>query len=273
MKKYLSILACAVLLTILISSCKKDKTHLQGMPPTTSAFLKVVHAAPGFRSVFNMPDSINIFIGGQRIFGANPTSNTTPATVPATPFTYNSAFPSNTTNTYAAVPTGSQDIRLVARGSVNIDSVTIAIIPKSLNPGWYYTLVITDSIATTPDYSKIWAVDNFIAPEQGKYLIRCINAVMNDTAGKKIDVYSFRNGANIFTNMSPGDVSGFSTFNIPASAADSFSVRRAGTTFELARLNTVSITNNSRIYTLLYRGDGRLTSGTRARGIVVYTNR
>lgn len=273
MKKYLSILFISVLAVFFYTSCKKDRTHLQGIATTNSAYLKVVHAAPGFRAVFNMPDSFNIMVGDQRLFAANPTSNTTPATAPATPFTYNSAFPSNTTNTYAAVPAGSQGIRLVVRGSVNFDSITIATIPKNLVPGNYYTLIITDSITTVPDLSKIWIADAFTLPSQGNYMLRFVHAVMNDTAGKKVDVYSFRNGANIFSNVSPGDVSGFATFPIPASVTDSFSVRRAGTTFELARLNTVSITNNSRIYTLLYRGNGTLTSGTKARGLVVYTNR
>ena len=266
------------LVLIIASSCKKDTKHLQGVQPTNSAFLKVIHAAPGFRRVFNAPDSLNIIVGavnGQRLFAATPNSATTALTAPAPPFTYNSAFPTNTTNvnTYAAVPSGGQDIRLLLRGVVNFDSITIATIPKNLNPGWYYTLIITDSITTTSDYSKIWIQDNLIKPDSGKYSIRCVNAVMNDTAGKKIDVYSFRSGANIFSNMSPGDVSGFNTLAIPSVFTDTFSVRRAGTTFELARLNTVSITNNSRIYTLLYRGDGTLTSGTKARGIIVYNNR
>ena len=266
------------LVLIITSSCKKDRTKLQGVQPTNSAFLKVIHAAPGFRKVFNVADSLNIIVGainGQRLFAATPNSATSALTAPAPPFTYNSAFPTNTTNlnTYAAVPSGGQDIRLILRGSVNFDSVTIATIPKNLSPGMYYTLVITDSITTTSDYSKIWIQDNFTNPDAGKYSIRCINAVMNDTAGKKIDVYSFRSGANIFSNMSPGDVSAFNSLVIPSVFTDTFSVRRAGTTFELARLNTVSITNNSRVYTLLYRGDGTLTSGTKARGIIVYNNK
>src|ERR1051326_8210063 len=118
MKKNIILLSIIAGLIIIISSCKKDKTHLLGVQPTTSAFLKVVHAAPSFRKIFNMPDSFNIIVGtdnDQRLFAGTPNSATTPLTVPATPFTYNSAFPTNTTNvnTYAAIPAGSQNIRLV----------------------------------------------------------------------------------------------------------------------------------------------------------------
>lgn len=259
MKRFKIMTLVSFLALILFYACKKDNTKLQGNPTTSNAYLKVMDAAPGFRQVFNSPDSFNILVGGQRIVYG---------------LTYNSAFPVNTTNvnTYAAVPANAQDIRLVVRGIVNADSNTIVTIPKSLVAGSKYTLIVTDSISTTPDYSKIWAQDNFNTPDSGKYSIRCINAVMNDTAGKKIDVYSYRNAGNIFSNVSPGDVTAFSTLNIPSVFTDTFSIRRAGTTFQLAILNSVSITNNHRVYTLLYRGDGRLTSGTKARGIVVYTN-
>lgn len=260
MKKYLSLLFISVLAVSLYVSCKKDKTQVQGTAPGNAAYLKIIHAAPGFAQVFNSTDNFNILINGKRI---------------AAGITYNGAFPVNTTNvdTYAAVPAGAQDIRIVAKGSATVDSITLATIPKSLATGNYYTLVITDSITTTPDYSKIWIVDNLPAnPIGNNYAIRFIHAVMNDTAGKKVDVYSFRNAANIFSNVSPGDVTAFNSLAYPASA-DTLSIRRAGTTFELAKVTSVGLTNNQRVYTLVYRGDGRLTSGTKARGGYVYNNR
>ena len=262
MKKYLILTFVTVLVVVLLDSCKKYTQQLQNVSVDRTAYLKVIHAAPGFTKVFNAPDNFNIVVGAIN------------GTRMAAGFTYNSAFPANTinTNTYAAVPSGSQDIRLVLKGVVNIDSLTVATFPKNLVPGNYYTLIITDSITTTADFSKIWIADGFTPPATGNYLLRFIHAVMNDTAGKKVDVYSFKTASNVFSNVSPGDVSGFTTQNIPTSS-DTLSIRRAGTTNELARLNGVGYTNNQRVYTLVYRGDGTLTTGTKARGAFVYTNR
>jgi hypothetical protein len=260
MKKYILILFTAALGVIIFNSCKKIKGHPNVKSLDNTAYLKVIHAAPGFAAVFNAPDNFNIVVGGvngQRIAAA---------------LTYNSAFPSNTTNTntYAAVPSGSQDIRLVLKGVVNIDSVGIATIPKNLEAGNYYTLVITDSITTTPDYSKIFTQDVFPIPVPGTYLVRFIHAVMNDTAGKKVDVYSFRAGANIFTNLSPGNVTGFNLTNYNT-IPDTISIRRSGTTFELARVNNIPF-NSERVYTICYRGD-KLSTGTKPRGAFIYNNR
>jgi hypothetical protein len=262
MKKNIIFIAIIFLGVLFFESCKKDQTQLRNISLDTRAYLKVIHAAPGFTQVFNAPDNFNVLVGainGERMVAG---------------MTYNSAFPSNTinTNTYAAVPAGSQDIRLVLKGVANIDSITVAAIPKNLTVGSFYTLVITDSITTSAAYSKIWSADDLSTPPAGSYNLRFIHAVMNDTAGKKIDVYSYRNAANIFSNISPGDVTAFNTFTIPTSS-DTISIRRAGTTFELARINGQSYANSQRIYTLIYRGNGTLTSGTKARGAFVYNNR
>lgn len=261
MKKYISSAIVSVFVFAVFNSCKQDTSHVIANSNLYQAYLKVIHASPGFTKVFNAPDNFNVIVGGitgQRLVSA---------------FTYGSAFPASTFNldTYAAVPSGSQDIRLVLKGAVNIDSITVATIPQNLAPGNYYTLVITDSITTTPTYSKIFTQDIFAVPTAGTYFLRFIDAVMNDTVGKKVDVYSFRAKANIFSSISPGGVTSFNSIAWN-SVSDSFSIRRSGTTFELARLNTVSFTNNQRVYTLLYRGDGTLTTGTKARGALVYDN-
>jgi hypothetical protein len=216
-----------------------------------------------------MPDNFNIIVGGvngQRLAAA---------------FTYNSAFPANTLNidTYAAVPSGSQDIRLVLKGVVNIDSITVTTIPRNLDPGNFYTLIITDSITTTADYSKIWTRDVFPTPAAGTFLVRFIHAVMNDTAGKKVDVYSTKQAATIFSGVSPGTVTDF--ISLPYATGDTVIVRRAGTTFELDRFPRnatlqpvpVAYTNNQRAYTILYKGNAVSTAGTKGRSIIVFNNK
>jgi len=276
MKKYIIIPFVTVLAIAILASCKKYTKLLNNVPVDRAAYLKVVHVAPGFTKVFNAPDNFNVVVGGVN------------GTRIAAAMTYNSVFPSNTlnTNTYAAVPSGSQDIRLVLKGVVNIDSNTVATIPKNLVPGNYYTLIITDSITTTADYSKIWVADNFTAPALGNYSVRFIHAAMNDTAGKKIDVYSTKQVANLFTNVAPGDVSGFFSFPITTagSTGDTIIIRRAGTMNELDRYprnatgqpSAISYTNNQRVYTILYKGDATFVSTTalpKGRSIYVWNNR
>jgi hypothetical protein len=264
MKKNIIILLIPVVSLFIFGGCVKYTRNLQTAEIESKAFLKVIHAAPGFTQVFNSPDNFNVLVGGigsQRIAAA---------------MTYNSAFPVNTTNvdTYAAVPSGAQDIRLVMKGTVNIDSATIAAFPKNLEAGKYYTLVITDSLTTPPAASKIFSEDNFSWPNTGVYSLRFIHAVMNDTTGKSVDVYSARKGGNVFTNVAPGTVLNFADqthSNVP----DTLIIRRSGVTaWDLARINGITFSNR-RVYTVLYKGNTTITASTnaRARSVVVYNNR
>jgi hypothetical protein len=263
MKKNIILIFTTALSIFIFCGCVKYTRNYQTAEIDNKAFLKVIHVAPGFTQVFNSPDNFNVLvggIGGQRI---------------AASMTYNSAFPVNTTNvdTYAAVPSGAQDIRLVMKGVVNIDSATIAAFPKNLVAGNYYTLVITDSITSPPAASKIFSEDAVFWPVSGIYSLRFIHAVMNDTAGKTVDVYSARKAGNVFTGVAPGTVLNFAdqTYsNVP----DTIIIRRAGTTQELARANGVSFSNR-RVYTILYKGNTTITASTnvRARSVVVYNNR
>ena len=264
MKKNITIPVLSALTLLMFISCKKYTRQLQNVELESKAYLKVIHAAPGFTQVFNAPDNFNVLVGGvggQRI---------------AASMTYNSAFPSNTinTNTYAAVPSGAQDIRLVAKGVINIDSVTIAAFPKNLEAGAYYTLVVTDSITTTPNAQKIWSEDAVSWPNSGVYSLRFIHSVMNDTAGKTVDVYSARKGGNVFSNVSPGTVLNFAEQPY-SNFADTLIIRRSGvTTWDLARINGVSF-RDRRVYTVLYKGNTTITatSNARVRSVVVYNNR
>lgn len=263
-KNIITPLVCLAIL-FLFGGCVKYTKGLQNVELESKAFLKVIHVAPGFTQVFNAPDNFNVLVGalgGTRI---------------AASMTYNSAFPVNTinTDTYAAVPAGAQDIRLVARGTVNIDSVTIAAFPKNLEAGKFYTLVITDSITTAPAATKIFSNDAVFWPNSGVYSLRFIHAVMNDTVGKTVDVYSARKGGNVFTNVAPGTVLNFAD-QTWSNLADTIIIRRSGVTpvQELARINGVSFTNR-RVYTILYKGNTTITASTnvRARSVVIFNNK
>jgi len=259
MKKHiLPIIFFAVTLALAVA-CKKDNKYIAPYVSTDgNAFLRVMHVSPNFRAVQNKPDSFNVFVGANKIS--------------APLFTYNSAFPSTTinNNTYAAVPSGSQSIRLSLQGVTNIDSVTIMQLDKNLEPGKFYTFFITDSLKATQD--RIWVNDvNFLPTDTTQYKVRFAHMILNDTAGKKVDVYSFRQAANIFAGISPGTVTDYIAVNTPA-ILDTLSVRRAGSTFELARINGVSYVK-TRLYTILFKGNPGSTSGTKGRSVIVYNNR
>jgi hypothetical protein len=264
MRKNIIITLFAAAMLLMFPACKKYTQGHQTIELENKAYLKVIHAAPGFTQVFNAPDNFNVLVGGtassQRIVAS---------------FTYNSAFPANTlnTNTYAAVPAGAQDIRLVTRGTVNIDSTPIAVFPKNLTAGSYYTLIITDSITTPPAASKIFTQDAVFRPTDGNYTVRFIHAVMNDTAGRTVDIYSARQAGNLYTNVAPGTVRDFLVLPRTSNLSDTLIVRRSGTMQELARLNGVSFSNR-RVYTIIYRGNTTITASTnvRARGIIVHNN-
>jgi hypothetical protein len=96
--------------------------------------------------------------------------------------------------------------------------------------------------------------------------------ILNDTAGKKVDVYSFRQAANIFSGFSPGAVTDYLPFTTGFFTLDTISIRRTGTGFELARINGITYGKN-RLYTILFKGNPGSTSGTKGRSALIYNNR
>lgn len=244
----------------LLWSCSKQTT-LENVAvttnPTGTAFIKIVHFSPAFRLATAKSDSINIFVNDTKLNGSF--------------LTFGSMFPS-TTNLYASVPAGITALKLTTSGVNTPDSIAVVTMSKTLEAGKYYSLIITDSVLSTSATKQIFTQDNFVISDTTKFTMRFVHAILNDTAGKNIDVYSTRVAANIFTNVSPGTVTDFTVqpYNF---VTDTLIVRRAGGTFELARLSTA--TNplaRQRAYTLLYKGTPSTTTAPKGRALVTYTN-
>ncbi len=260
MKKNIYLLLILTSMGSLLWSCSKQatdgiatKTSIEG-----SAFIKIAHFSPAFRLAVNGSDSFNVYVNGMKLNGAF--------------LTYGSLFPS-VTNMYAAVPAGNNIIRLTMNGVLTPDSLMIATYTKSLVAGKYYSFIITDSLKSTSNSKQIFVEDNFMFSDTTTFTMRFVNAIMNDTAGKNVDVYSTRRASNIFYNISPGTVSEFvpQPYNF---VTDTLIVRRAGSMFELARLSTASNPlGRNRAYTLVYKGlPGVLTTGTKGRSLVTFAN-
>lgn len=264
-----------------LSACKRDYAGIANYAPMDSsvAYLKIVHASPNFRQLFNARDSFNVFVGSTKITNTFLTFNS------VWPFVVNSSTTSITA-TYASVPAGQQSIRLSIPGVVNPDSVTIATFSKNLMAGRLYTLMLTDSIQSTYDSSQIFTQDNIPQTLPNFYNLRFVHAVLNDTAGKNVDVVSYMRSANLFSNVKPGTVGGFSISGYPFAqgVVDTLYVTRPATSgtpisqrVVLAKLalNASVLGAGSwdrRAFTVYYKGDANLTSGAKARSLSVYIN-
>ena len=258
MKKNILIL---FILTLVISgfyACKKEiKLNSTAMSPSGKAFIKVIDYAPSFRLVTSNRDSFNVFVNNIKINGAF--------------LSYNSAYPNSINDTYAAVPPGAQTIRLAVNGVNTPDSITIATFNKTVNAGEYYTLILTDSLLNNTESSQIWVKDNATLTDTGHFSLRFVHAVLNDTAGKSVDIFSQRNLANIFSNVTPSTATSFNQLPY-TTLSDTLIVRRAGTLNELARLSGAAFTRQ-RAYTLVYKGNGNLpSSNVKGRNLTFYVN-
>lgn len=253
MKKNIPIIIMLVFATGIFLSCKKKFDTLATISTTENlAYLKVIDAAPSFRQVFKGSDSFNIYVGGTKINGSF--------------LTYSSVFPS-TNNLYVGVPAGPQSIRISVNGVNNPDSITLASFNKTLEAGSYYSFIITDEALGTNEARQMFIKDNFALTDTSHYTLRFIDAVLNDVG--PVDVYSFLNASNVFTNISPATVTPFVTlpYNL---ISDTLYIRSAGTQNTIVKVTVNGVLNRSRAYTLLYRGSS--TSATKPRTVTLYGN-
>lgn len=256
MKKIFSYTTLIVFGILVFASCKKQADKIADYSGTEgNAFVRFIHVAPSWRQVFNAPDSLNIFINNAKINGPL--------------ITYGGQFPaSGTIYGYLGVPVGLQNIKLSVAGVVNPDSIQLALFTKVFTAGQYYSIILTDNIKSSNDSNKIILQDAYNKPSNGNYSIRFVHAVLNDTTGKNIDVFSARRNANILNNIKPGQIVDFQNLPYNSQLSDTLQVRRAGTLQTLA--TSITQPGNQRAYTLVYRGNGDLTSGTKARGLAFY---
>jgi hypothetical protein len=123
--------------------------------------------------------------------------------------------------------------------------------------GKYYTLFLYDS---TNAVKQKLVTDEIVVPADATARIRFANFIYSTTAIPNVDVYSFKKGGNVFTNISPTSVTDF--ISHPA-GADSFFVRPTGTTTNLFKLAMTPASKRS--YTLVFRGQYGTSTGTLAR--------
>jgi hypothetical protein len=241
-----------IIFIVLLFACQKEYTiHATEEGTANMAFLKVIAASPNF------VDTFNISIDGEKVNGAG--------------LKYGSMFP---ITGYMAIKPGLRKIGLGDAYSVD----------KQLEAGKRYTFMITDAVRTAArDSARILVEDAFVNPSAGSIRMRFIHAVMNDTADKKVDLFSYAKNGKVVSAISPDSVGAYITLGINLQTADTFYVTRgatAGTPLSgrivLAKLafnsSSISGAGDRRCFTLYYRGDGNVTSGTKARTLAGYVH-
>jgi hypothetical protein len=258
MKKLFSYITLVAAGAFLLTACKKQyDTNATFTTTDGTTYIRFIHAAPSLRQIFSQRDSLNIFVNNAKVNGAF--------------LTFSNVFPASSNYGYISVPSGLQQIKLSVAGTVNPDSIQLINFTKIFQANQKYTVMITDSVNAANDSAKMIIPDTYSKPLPGNYVMRFVHAVWNDTTGKTIDIYSTRMNRLIGTNLKPGAITNFITLPYNSQLNDTLYIRRFGTTFNLATLNGVSF-SNQRAYTLYYRGDGNLTTGTKARAMERYVH-
>lgn len=230
------------------------------------AFIKFLHAAPSFRAITNQRDSFSIFVRNDRINSNFVTYSGSAGPLQPSGAAYVATFP-------GAVP-----IRFTLGTATNPDTSTIYSTTRNLEAGKYYSFIVTDSFRSTDPAKQIFLEDPLFLPGPTQFAARFVHAVLNDTAGRTVDVFSSRLRTNMFSNVAIGTATGFIVFpqyNTP-STTDTIIVRRSGTTQELARINTETLLGQ-KTYTYVYRGNTTIApapgnTNVRTRTLTRHTN-
>jgi hypothetical protein len=247
-------------------SCKRDMALKdKAISPTGTALVRLIDVSPNLGTVLNTnADTFNVLFNGAKFTGYSAGT--------AAAMAFGATYPfAGTNNGYASVPAGNQEIKFV-KGFNTLDSVVLATFHKTLLPDTYYSFIITDSVNSGRDSSKIFIKDSLYSVTAGYFNWRFVNAALNDTAN--IDVWSTRNNKNIFPNVKPGSISAFATYAYNSQLSDTLFVRRAGTQIGLDTLISVSL-SNQRSYTLIYKGNAlsNKSTDTKRRHLINYLNK
>ena len=255
MKKYKILLFAGAVTAIIGSSCKKDYHKAAAEYSTdisSSSFLKVIDATVGSARTYVYQDAL-----------------TTPLT--GSPLAIGSSagsFPFN--GNYTNLPSGSRTI--IVKDTLSTSVQKVINYSGNFNSGSYYTMFMYD---TSANAKYILVQDTIQTPTDTTARVRFANLVYSSSAVPNVDVYSTRMGANLFTNVSIGQVTQF--VPLQTKNTDTVYVRATGTTTNLAQLNSFTPVIG-RSYSLVFEGryqttSGTLSAGTPTRSLLLYTNR
>ena len=264
-KSFLSITILFSSLLLIVSGCEKNELNLnKNAVLSDGAFFKLGWFSPGLTT-----QGVQLKINGERVsnlLGLGFTSTTQ----------YSMPFPGGGLNTggnnksdYLNVVPGNVEVSLsLPKKGTNEDSILILKSTLALEKGISYTWIVTDSFPAAKSYLL---TDTVALADSGFIRLKFTNAIPNVGAGVDFLV-SNTAGANqvLATNVNFQTAVGF--LRIPfVPGSNTFSIRKTGTTTNLATYATSSLTNK-RSYTVVARGYSGAT-GTRAPGISLIYNK
>lgn len=262
MKKSLQhILLGSMVIILGLVACNKETTYLADpVIANTNAFVKFLHVSPSLATITAQADNITVLRYDWK--------SMTYDKLTGTPLAYEKYFPT-TTNAYTSMTSGPQTFKFSLAAINQKDSVELFLKTVQADAGKYYSFIITDSVKSSSISKSMFLLDEVLALGSTQIGMRFVHAIWNDTAAKTVDLFSIRNNATIFAAKGAGSASAFIPLNYNTTS-DTLIVRRAGTTFELARLNGVGFTPG-RNYTLVYKGNGAVTLSTgKPRSLLIY---
>ena len=281
MKKFILYIFIAAVTTGVYTSCSKSNDYIAGYTSVDASnigtsYIKFVHAAPYLRNVFGVADTFNVIVNGTKINS------------PFLSFAGTSLAPVlGTAYGYAVVPSGALTIKLSSNGVLTGDSTAFKIYSKTAVPGQFYTFLLTDSALTGNPKKELFLKDSMPVILAGYYNLRFINAVGSDSAVASIstgtttvDIWSYARNTTLWSKIGVDSATTFQFLGTNNFVADTLYVTRTPSTAQgtpplsgrvvLAKLAITPL--GSRTYTLYYKGDGTLATGTKARSLAYYVN-
>jgi len=164
---------------------------------------------------------------------------------------------------YSAINPGTRNIEI--RDTLLTTTQTPVKFSNTFDAGSNYTIFTYDTITAT---KQLVVKDNIEVPKDSTARIRFANLIFARTAVPAVDIFSIKRQANIFSNVAANAVTGFIPFATDIS--DTLFVRATGTTVNLTQLNGI-LPREKRSYTVVFRGNYQLTSGTSARTLTSFT--
>jgi hypothetical protein len=233
--------------SISIVSCKKEfeKIVVEDKELEDKAFLKVYNGAVNTNRNFVYIDNVPV-TGSILAYGA--------------------LFPS--TGYTATIEPGNRSV-LVKDTLATSTQVPVSF-TSTFEAGKNYTIFTYDTVNAVKH--KI-VEDQIEVPADTSARLRFVNLIYSSTPLPNVDLYSTRQGANIFSNVALADVTDFIPY--ASNSVDTFYVRETGTTTNLTPLFSIRPTQK-RSYTIVYRGRYGTTSPSTAaqlRSLTSFANR
>ena len=174
---------------------------------------------------------------------------------------YGGLFPS--VSYYAAIDPGNKAVNI--RDTLVTSTQKPVTFNSTFEAGMNYTIFTYDTLTAT---KQLVVKDNIKVPTDTTARIRFANLIYSRVAVPNVDIYSVKQKANVFTNVSPASVTDF--VPMASDVSDTLIVRSTGTTTALTQLNAI-LPREKRHYTVVFRGVYQLTSGTNTRALVSFT--